>query len=48
MLHAGDAFFEPTNKTVLHFDNATDSDSMTFVAFYLLNGSEDELIRMLG
>src|SRR5689334_17146091 len=35
-LHAGDAFFEPPNKTMLHFDNASDTEPMTFIAFYLL------------
>ena len=46
-LHEGDAFFEPPNKTVLHFDNASDTDLMTFIAFYLLDENDRELIRML-
>jgi len=46
-LHEGDAFFEPPNKTILHFDNASDTDLMTFIAFYLLDENDRELIRML-
>ena len=46
-LHAGDAFFEPPNRTMLHFDNASDTDPMTFIAFYLLGKGETELIHML-
>ena len=46
-LHTGDAFFEPPNKTILHFDNASDTDPMTFIAFYLLDENERELIHML-
>jgi quercetin dioxygenase-like cupin family protein len=47
VLHAGDAFFEPPNKRILHFDNTSDTDRMTFVAFYLLGASDRDLIRML-
>jgi quercetin dioxygenase-like cupin family protein len=46
-LHEGEAFFEPPNKTMLHFDNASDTEPMTFIAFYLLNENEHELIRMM-
>jgi quercetin dioxygenase-like cupin family protein len=46
-LMAGDAFFEPPNTRVLHFDNASSSQPMTFIAFYLLGEGEQELIRML-
>jgi quercetin dioxygenase-like cupin family protein len=46
-LHAGDAFFEPPNKTMLHFDNASSTEPMTFIAFYLLGENETELIHML-
>jgi len=46
-LHHGDAFFEPPNKRMLHFDNASDTQPMTFIAFYLLDENEHELIRML-
>jgi len=47
LLHAGDAFFEPPHKTMLHFDNASDTDPMTFIAFYLLDATDHELIHML-
>jgi quercetin dioxygenase-like cupin family protein len=46
-LRAGDAFFEPPNKTMLHFDNASSTEPMTFIAFYLLGPGETELIHML-
>src|SRR5215471_18314641 len=46
-LHEGDAFFEPPDKTILHFENASDTDLMTFIAFYLLDENDRELIRML-
>jgi len=46
-IHEGDAFFEPHNKTMLHFDNASDTDPMTFIAFHLLDGNDRELIHML-
>jgi quercetin dioxygenase-like cupin family protein len=46
-LHAGDAFFEPANARIIHFDNASAIESMTFIAFYLLAGDEHALIRML-
>lgn len=45
VLHAGDAFFEPADVPILHFD-APDSPA-TFVACSLLGAHEDELIRML-
>src|ERR1700761_884156 len=47
LLRAGDAFFEPPNTKILKFDNASDTKGMKFVAFYLLDATEDELIRML-
>jgi hypothetical protein len=45
-LPAGSAFYEPADTTVANFGNASDSEPLTFVAFYLLNG-EQELIKML-
>jgi quercetin dioxygenase-like cupin family protein len=45
-LPAGSAFYEPAEKVIASFGNASASESMTFVAFYLLDG-EQELIRML-
>jgi quercetin dioxygenase-like cupin family protein len=47
ILRRGDAFFEPPNQTILHFDNASDSEPLSFIAFYLLDENEHELIRML-
>jgi quercetin dioxygenase-like cupin family protein len=46
-LRAGDAFFEPPNVKILKFDNASGSKGMKFIAFYLLDASENELIEML-
>jgi quercetin dioxygenase-like cupin family protein len=45
-LPAGSAFYEPADITIADFGNASDSEPMTFIAFYLLSG-EQELIRML-
>ena len=46
VLHTGDAFYEPANVPVPHFD-ALDGPA-TFVAFYLLDASDTELIRLLS
>jgi hypothetical protein len=46
-LPAGSAFYEPADANIANFGNASDSEPMTFVAFYLLDG-EQELIRMLN
>ncbi|GAB3175926.1 hypothetical protein GCM10027291_36760 [Telluribacter humicola] len=46
VLRAGDAFFEPADTPILHFDNYSASQPMKFVAYYLLNG-EKELIELL-
>jgi quercetin dioxygenase-like cupin family protein len=45
-LPAGSAFYEAANTVIANFGNASDSEAMVFVAFYLLDG-EQELIRML-
>ena len=45
-LPAGSSFYEPADVIIANFGNASDSEPMTFVAFYLLDG-EQELIRML-
>src|SRR4051794_26604426 len=47
LLKAGDAFYEPKNKTILHFDNASENEPLVFIAFYLKEGNE-ELIKMLN
>jgi quercetin dioxygenase-like cupin family protein len=46
ILPAGSAFHEPAGAIIADFGNASDSESMTFIAFYLLNGDQ-ELIQML-
>lgn len=42
---SGDAFFEPANVRVPHFD--AQEEGASFVAYYLLAANESELIRML-
>jgi quercetin dioxygenase-like cupin family protein len=46
-LAVGEAFYEPANKTILRFDNGSADKPMSFVAFYLLQENEHELIVML-
>jgi hypothetical protein len=45
VLKAGDAFFEPANTKILHFD--AQEHGATFIAYYLLGAGETELIKML-
>jgi len=45
-LPAGSAFHEPAGAVISAFNNASNSNPMTFVAFYLLDGEQD-LIQML-
>lgn len=45
-LTSGSAFYEPANTVIVRFDNASATEPMKFIAYYLLNG-EQELIRML-
>ena len=47
ILPAGSAFFEPTNARVRHFDNASDQEPATFIAYYLLGEHDEQLIEML-
>lgn len=47
-LRAGDAFFEPANVRIPHFDNSSESDAAVFIACYLLPPGEDRLIEMLA
>jgi quercetin dioxygenase-like cupin family protein len=47
-LQAGDAFFEPMDARVAHFDNASSSSAATFIAFYLLTDGQHELIEMIS
>jgi quercetin dioxygenase-like cupin family protein len=46
-LRPGDAFFEPANTRILHFDNASGGEGASFIAFYLLGPQKNELIRLL-
>ena len=46
-LNQGEAFYEPKNKTILHFDNASEEETLVFIAFYLKEAGED-LIKMLA
>jgi quercetin dioxygenase-like cupin family protein len=46
-LGPGDAFHEPANARVAHFDNASPDEPATFVACYLLPQGEERLIVML-
>lgn len=48
ILRQGDAFFEPANTRILRFDNASDREPLTFIAFYLLGVADQDLIRMLA
>ncbi len=45
-LKAGDAFYEPANVHITHFDNEGDTP-VIFSAFYFLGKNEHELIRIL-
>ncbi len=46
LLHAGESFYEPQDAPILHFDNASPTAPLTFVAFYLVD-REPRLIEML-
>lgn len=41
ILHAGQAFYEPKNQPILHFNNASDYEPLVFIAYYLLESHED-------
>ena len=45
-LPEGSAFYEPAQTVIASFGNASETEPMTFIAFYLLNGQQD-LIQML-
>lgn len=45
-LPTGSAFHEPAGTVIADFRNASNTDPLTFIAFYLLNGDQD-LITML-
>ena len=43
LLKEGEAFYEPRNATILHFDNASTEKPLTFVAFYLKEENEENI-----
>lgn len=43
VLHKGDAFYEPKNVKILHFDNASAEQPLVFTAIYLKEGSEENI-----
>ncbi len=45
-LRAGDAFYEPENSPIIHFDNASGVNQVKFVACFLVH-NETQLIEML-
>lgn len=47
IIKAGESFYEPKNVNILHFDNASKTEPMTFVAFYLKENEENntELVK---
>ncbi len=46
ILRPGEAFYEPAERPIIHFDNYSEKEPMKFVAYYLTNG-EKELIDIL-
>ena len=46
-LHGGDAFYEPVGKPIIHFDNTSAKRTAKFIACYLLDRPDGELIRLL-
>ena len=46
LIKAGEAFYEPKNKPILHFDNALDSEPLVFMAYYLVEENEDLLMLL--
>ena len=43
ILHEGDAFYEPKNVKILHFDNASSEKPLVFTAIYLKEGNEENI-----
>lgn len=46
IIEQGEAFYEPRNQPVQHFDNASETEPLVFTAFYLVEEKED-LITIL-
>lgn len=43
ILHEGEAFYEPKNVKILHFDNASAKKPLVFTAIYLKEGDEENI-----
>ncbi|WP_228433474.1 cupin domain-containing protein [Chryseobacterium arthrosphaerae] len=43
VLHEGEAFYEPKNVKILHFDNASAEKPLVFTAIYLKEGIEENI-----
>ncbi|MDM1554690.1 MULTISPECIES: cupin domain-containing protein [Chryseobacterium] len=43
VLHEGDAFYEPKNVNILHFDNASKEKPLVFTAIYLKKDHEENI-----
>lgn len=43
LLHEGDAFYEPKNVKILHFENPSAEKPLVFTAIYLKEGSEENI-----
>ncbi|WP_460979559.1 cupin domain-containing protein [Spirosoma knui] len=46
IIQQGEAFYEPKDKVILHFDNDSSQHPLTFIAFYLKEADED-LIQLI-
>ncbi len=44
ILKAGEAFYEPKNKKILHFDNHSKDSELIFIAFYLKESDEENTV----
>ena len=46
VIQQGEAFYEPKDKVILHFDNNSPQEPLTFIAFYLKEADE-ALIKLV-
>lgn len=46
ILKAGDAFYEPANVVITHFDNASKTEPLHFVINYLMDKEKDFIILL--
>jgi quercetin dioxygenase-like cupin family protein len=46
-IKTGDSFFEPADKRILRFDNASKTESAEIVVYYLTDSKDRPLIEML-